>query len=244
MTILNETPNLEPLMRIMGLPPSLVRYCPGAAELKLRTMRLADSALGKSVDAAWGDDCLLTTVDGEHDKLAHVKLTVPAGRKPYAGLHLAFFGGKGQIQLVLGGDHLRVVIGAGTLLRAGLHLAGKASVFIGDNTTMGQARLSASNADLVVGDDCQFSEDVVVQASDQHSLVDAASGAVLHTERRHVRIGRHVWLGRRAMVQPDVTLGAGCVVESGAVVTRDVAANTLVGGAPAVVLREGVSWKR
>lgn len=243
MTILNETPHLEPLMRIMGLPPSLVRFCPASAELKLRTMRLADSALGKSVDAVWGNDCLLTTVDGEHDNLAHVKL-VAAGRKPYAGLHLAFFGGKGQIQLVLGGDHLRVLIGTGTVLRAGLHLAGKASVFIGDNTTMGQARLSASNADLVVGDDCQFSEDVVVQGSDQHSLVDAASGAVLHTERRHVRIGRHVWLGRRAMVQPDVTLGNGCVVEPGAVVTRDVAANTLVGGSPAVLLREGVSWKR
>lgn len=243
MTILNETPALEPLLRIMGLPPSLARFCPTAAGLKLRTMRLADSALGKSVNADWADDCLLTTVDGGHDALDHVKLTAPAGRK-LAGMHLALFGGKGQIHVVLGGDNLRLLVGAGTVLRAGIHLATKATAFIGDHTTMGQARLSASYADLVVGDDCQFSEDVVVQASDQHSLVDAASGEVIHTQRRHVRIGRHVWLGRRVMVQPDVTLGNGCVVESGAVVTGDVAANTLVGGAPAGVLREGVSWKR
>jgi acetyltransferase-like isoleucine patch superfamily enzyme len=59
-----------------------------------------------------------------------------------------------------------------------------------------------------------------------------------------VRIGRHVWLGRRTMVLPDVTLAACCIVEPGAVARSNVAANTLVGGSPATVLRENVTWKR
>jgi acetyltransferase-like isoleucine patch superfamily enzyme len=244
MSIQKETPLFEPLMRIMGLPPSLARYCPISNSRPLRTMRLADSPLVKGVNATWGDDCLLTTVDGEHERLSHITLSAPGGARTFNGVHLAVFGGKGQLNLVIGGDQLKVVIGAETVLRGGLHMASKATAFIGDHTTMGQARLTVSYADLVIGDDCQFSEDVVVQCNDQHALCDAETGAPIHTQRRHVRIGRHVWFGRRALVLPDVTIGAGSVIEAGAVVTGNVQPNTLVGGAPAVTVREKVTWKR
>ncbi|MEK8031055.1 acyltransferase [Ideonella sp. DXS29W] len=244
MPISPETPLIEPLFRLMGLPPSLVRYCPVSSTKPLRTMYLRDSVLVKGLDAEWDDTCLLTTVDGEHDQLGHIKISGVAGGRQVSGVHLALFGGKGQLGLMLSGDGLKVVIGTGTVLRGGLHLAAKATAFIGDNTTMGQARLTASYADLVVGDDCQLSEDVAVQCNEQHALCDAETGAPLNTQRRHVRIGRHVWLGRRSMVLPDVTIGAGSVVESGAVVSSNVQPNTMVGGAPAQLLRDKVTWKR
>ncbi len=53
-----------------------------------------------------------------------------------------------------------------------------------------------------------------------------------------VRIGRGAWLGARCTVLPGVTVGEGAVIAAGAVVTRDVPPNTLVGGVPARVLRE------
>jgi acetyltransferase-like isoleucine patch superfamily enzyme len=46
------------------------------------------------------------------------------------------------------------------------------------------------------------------------------------------------------MVLKGVTLGDGAGVAAGAVVTRDVAPRQLVGGVPARVLREDVSWRR
>ena len=46
------------------------------------------------------------------------------------------------------------------------------------------------------------------------------------------------------MVLPDVTIGAHCVVEAGAVVRSDLPAHTLAGGSPAVVLREKIDWRR
>jgi acetyltransferase-like isoleucine patch superfamily enzyme len=43
----------------------------------------------------------------------------------------------------------------------------------------------------------------------------------------------NVWIASRATIMPGVTLGRGCVVAAGAVVTRDVAPLTIVAGVPA-----------
>jgi acetyltransferase-like isoleucine patch superfamily enzyme len=50
-------------------------------------------------------------------------------------------------------------------------------------------------------------------------------------------IGDRVWIGANATVLAGVTIGHGAVVAAGAVVTRDVAPDTVVGGVPARVIR-------
>jgi len=48
-----------------------------------------------------------------------------------------------------------------------------------------------------------------------------------------VIIGNHVWIGYRAIILPGVKIGDGAVVGAGAVVTKDVAPNSIVAGNPA-----------
>lgn len=50
-------------------------------------------------------------------------------------------------------------------------------------------------------------------------------------------IGRNVWIGANATVVPGVTIGDNAVIAAGAVVTKDVLANTLVGGVPAKLIK-------
>lgn len=52
-----------------------------------------------------------------------------------------------------------------------------------------------------------------------------------------VTIGNDVWLGGNVTVVPGVTIGNNVVVAAGAVVTKDVPDNSLVGGVPAKVIR-------
>lgn len=48
-----------------------------------------------------------------------------------------------------------------------------------------------------------------------------------------ILIKRNAWIGAGATILPGVTIGENAVVAAGAVVSKDVAANTVVGGIPA-----------
>ena len=54
---------------------------------------------------------------------------------------------------------------------------------------------------------------------------------------RRCTLGHDCWIGHGAIVKPEVTVGIGAVVASGAVVTRDVAPFLIVAGVPARPIR-------
>lgn len=54
---------------------------------------------------------------------------------------------------------------------------------------------------------------------------------------RRVRIRHDVWIGHNAQIKPEITIGHGVIVASGAVVTKDVAPYTIVAGVTAKPLR-------
>lgn len=53
-----------------------------------------------------------------------------------------------------------------------------------------------------------------------------------------VHIGERAWLGANVTVLPGVTIGDGAVVAAGAVVTKDVPADTVVAGVPAKIIKK------
>ena len=52
-----------------------------------------------------------------------------------------------------------------------------------------------------------------------------------------MRIEKGVWIGAHVTVLAGVTIGRNAVVAAGAVVTKDVPENMIVGGVPAKVIR-------
>lgn len=55
-------------------------------------------------------------------------------------------------------------------------------------------------------------------------------------EATAIAIGRNVWIGRDAVVMPGISIGDNAVISPYTVVTQDVPANAVVGGAPARLL--------
>lgn len=54
---------------------------------------------------------------------------------------------------------------------------------------------------------------------------------------RRTTLGADCWIGHGAIIKPELTVGIGAIVASGAVVTRDVAPFMIVAGVPAQPLR-------
>lgn len=90
---------------------------------------------------------------------------------------------------------------------------------------------------VTLGDGVLVAWDATISDSDFHTLEGATPGAP-------VRVGDHVWIGAGARVFKGVTIGDGAVVAAGSLVTKDVPARALVRGAPAEVVRQGVTWHR
>ena len=83
-----------------------------------------------------------------------------------------------------------------------------------------------------IGDDNMFGPDVYI-ADSNHTFAEGVSPKDLPMQKGFVKIGNHCWIGAKVVILSNVTLGDGCVVGAGAVVTRDVPSQTKVAGVPA-----------
>lgn len=68
---------------------------------------------------------------------------------------------------------------------------------------------------------------------------DAADDPAFFAARaaRRTTLGADCWIGHGAIIKPELTIGIGAIVASGAVVTKDVGPFMMVAGCPAIPLR-------
>ena len=101
------------------------------------------------------------------------------------------------------------------------------------------------DGEVTIGDRCNFGPNVTI-VTPVHPMVPEERNALLAPDgtpkrlcyARPVHIGSDVWLGANVVVCPGVTMGDGCVIGAGAVVTRDIPPRSFAAGNPCRVIRE------
>jgi acetyltransferase-like isoleucine patch superfamily enzyme len=126
----------------------------------------------------------------------------------------------------------KIALPKDSIIYSGCTFVGLGGVKIGHHTVIGgQTRLDGRMG-LMIGNNVDISMYVKIFTL-EHDIespnFDAKGGPVV--------IGDWAYIGTGALILPEVTIGEGAVVCSGAVVTRDVKPWTMVGGVPAKFIK-------
>lgn len=132
---------------------------------------------------------------------------------------------------------LRGLLGAAdesAIIEAPFHCAYGVNIHLAGFAYLNANCVFLDTARIDVGEGTMFGPGVHIYCADHHH--DAQSRKAGLERALPVSIGANVWVGGGAIILPGVTVGDDAIIGAGAVVTRDVAANTRVVGNPARVL--------
>jgi acetyltransferase-like isoleucine patch superfamily enzyme len=95
---------------------------------------------------------------------------------------------------------------------------------------------------IEVGDDCLFAADVSLSCSSVHKIYDLKSMDRINPPG-DVVVGDRVWICGESNLWGGTKIGQDSVIAFRSFVKECFPPNTLIGGMPARVLREGITWK-
>ena len=108
------------------------------------------------------------------------------------------------------------------------------NITVGENVFINACCHFQDHGGVTLGDGCQIG----------HNVVFATLNHGLSPEERPITypapivLERNVWVGSNSTILQGVTIGDNAIIAAGAVVTKDVPADTIVGGVPAKFIKK------
>lgn len=115
----------------------------------------------------------------------------------------------------------QIIIGNNVMLTDYVQISAINKVVLGDNLLVGQSVYISDNA----------------HGNADKTAIDIAPIKRPLTSKGPVIIGKNVWIGRGAVILSGVTVGDNAIIGANSVITKDVPANSVVGGVPAKIIR-------
>jgi acetyltransferase-like isoleucine patch superfamily enzyme len=109
---------------------------------------------------------------------------------------------------------------------------------IGDKTYINHDSEIRCREHISIGNNVSIAYNVLMQDSDYHTMCDELGNEKPQT--LPIVIEDDVWIGAKAIILKGVTLGKGCVVAAGSVVTKSAPAYSLIGGNPARIIKQDI----
>lgn len=108
------------------------------------------------------------------------------------------------------------------------------NITIGKNVFINACCHFQDQGGITLGDGCLIGHNVVF-ATLNHGFAPADRASLYPAP---IVLGKNVWIGSNSTLLQGIRIGDNAVIGAGSVVTKDVPANTIVGGVPARILRQ------
>ena len=107
------------------------------------------------------------------------------------------------------------------------------NIHIGEHVFINACCHFQDHGGVTLGDGCQIGHNVVFATLNHGTAPEDRPS----TYPAPIVLGKNVWVGSSSTILQGVTIGDNAIIAAGAVVTKDVPANTIAGGVPAKFIK-------
>lgn len=146
----------------------------------------------------------------------------------------AFLSALGKQKLVIG-DNVNIGAYSRLIVSQTYHDVG-AYIRIGNNVGLGDFAHLGGAGGLEIGNDCIIG--AYLSCHPENHLYHEA-GKLIRLQgvsRKGIKVGNNCWIGAKVTILDGVQVGDNCILAAGAVLTKSVPPNSIVGGVPARVI--------
>jgi acetyltransferase-like isoleucine patch superfamily enzyme len=152
-------------------------------------------------------------------------------------------------RFVLGSNSHISIQGTKFPVKLGVYMQGNNNkLLIGKDLSSNDTEITTyeeSNNTVEIGNDCMFSFNIFLNATDGHCIYDINKKKLLNSHKRGIKIGNHVWVGRYVKILKNVEIPDNTVIGLGSIVTKSFdEQNIIIAGSPAKVIKRNIGWSR
>lgn len=142
----------------------------------------------------------------------------------------------GKQSILRGGDAAphTLYIGNRVVIRENVYLSARKGIInIGDDCYLANRAWLGGRGRINIGANVVIGPNTVIVSSNRDYRNLIAPYHKMPEISGVINIGEFTWIGGNSTILPNVSIGSGCVIGAGSVVTKDVPDNTVCYGAPA-----------
>ncbi len=142
------------------------------------------------------------------------------------------------------GNKGKLILGESCALKGYLVIGANCLIDIGERVCINRVSdiRSLESCEIIIEKDCLFS-DVGIFTSDMHSVINLTNESRINNPQS-IRIEERVWLAESVRVSKGSLIGAGSIIGGRSIVNGKIPPYCLAVGAPARVVKQGISWDR
>lgn len=141
--------------------------------------------------------------------------------------------GRGQIKL---GNNVGIGAFSRVIISTSFNQIGE-HIHIGNNVGIGEYAYLGGAGGLDIGDDCIIGQYFSCHPENHNYQNENLLIREQMVTRQGITIGKNCWIGSKVTILDGVTIGNNCVIAAGAVVTKSMPDNSVIGGVPARQLK-------